>query len=223
MVLLFLCEMRSTYVLQAAQRTLRMAPPRKWKSFGMLVSLEMLADKIHNLSERTKHLRLWAQHWFRKLYDDEVGRPQFLFLAYCTALSSMDVDPDSPIPVDRDMVEEEGEEEEGEEEDCQFLLGCQILKLVAKSLFGPDKWRALGRELDILACRDLVGLPFSRFPGLVEEGCVVCSWKMINAGSSEGLARSNHWLSKLPADKTEHEAYHFYCLAKGLISKTFAR
>ncbi|KAK4161768.1 hypothetical protein QBC43DRAFT_357317 [Cladorrhinum sp. PSN259] len=86
-ILLFACEARNTYVLQAAERTL--APE---ETPNKLESLLVLAQYILKSPEQREHLRLWARHWLRKLYGDREGMGKIMpAVVFCTLLSSFDI------------------------------------------------------------------------------------------------------------------------------------
>ncbi len=90
-VLLFASEIRSTYVLQAADRTLQSIDEEMWGN-SIFESVGVLGRYILSLSRKRKHLRLWTRHWLRKLYGDTEGIFQLLpAVSFCTVLSSMDL------------------------------------------------------------------------------------------------------------------------------------
>ncbi len=106
-VLLFVSGTRSTFVLRAVRKAfLKLDSRLPWisplsisqvidaaESTPFISSLIDVAKYVHTLAEKRRHLRLWAQHWLRKLYSDSRTRPiQAVILA--TSLSAVNPTPD---------------------------------------------------------------------------------------------------------------------------------
>ncbi len=203
-VLLFMSEIRSTHVLQAAERTLKARDVRLGTD-SLINSMRVLARYVFGLSEKRKHLRLWAQHWLRKLYGSTQGIRRLLpVVVGCILLSSMDLGSPSLLsfeggpstgnkegavgevavdkterdgggnraenaPQENNLEKPSNEQGEGEgsgENDLAPLqLGSvhEVLRQVARDI-GPSDSESLHAELDLLVCKDLVGLFSPRPP-----------------------------------------------------------
>ncbi len=107
--LLFVCELRCTHFLRAAQRIIFEIHPEEVTACGkskLGICLGGLTDYVVTLSERRLQAQLWARNWLRRLYGDTASvRKAGPVIAFWTDLSSMGVGPDYPIAVDRDGVE----------------------------------------------------------------------------------------------------------------------
>ena len=92
-VFLFASEIRSTYVLEAAQRTLFELHGEEAIT-GLTDSLFLLGQYVYTLLEKKEHLRLWTRHWLRKLYGGSEEEPGLLGpIILSTLLTTMDCEP----------------------------------------------------------------------------------------------------------------------------------
>ncbi len=95
-VFLFASGICSTYVLEAAQRTLSELKVygKRALSTGLTDGLFLLGQYVYTLLEKREHLRLWTRHWLRKLYggskqDSGLLRP----IVFSTLLTTMNCEP----------------------------------------------------------------------------------------------------------------------------------
>ncbi len=174
---LFVCELRSTFVLQAATKIF-LNTSSSWTPGMTSMGMWYLVDYVVNLSEQKRILRLWARHWLRKLYGssdaggytDDIYPILFPVMIFCAFLASVGVGPDDPIEVGRDTTENGAKGNAANEDggsggneksgvDAEVDLLCTILPMATDYFEGFTKRRELLRELDFLSCKDLACFP----------------------------------------------------------------
>ena len=183
-VLLFASEVRTTYVLHAAQKVIyeiNLERRGEWVEF-LTDTIFIVIEYILKSSDQRNHLRLWTQHWLRKLYGSSNYLAEMKWvLIFLTLLFSMDLGPDPQLGCDvgenetgsvknNDPVEDDMEEDDVEEDDVEEDVHpplheiCHLLTSIAKL----DKRKSLDVELseklDILACNDFADMFYSPLP-----------------------------------------------------------
>ncbi|RYP69888.1 hypothetical protein DL771_005831 [Monosporascus sp. 5C6A] len=145
----------------------------------------ILLSYVLDSPDQRKHLRLWAQHWLRKLYGGEGFNEMFLpATAFFTLLFCMDLSPDLQFTatgdIGEDMTEGEVDDDLAEDSDVEddevdagkVATKPSLIKMINFFLprmaerFSPyriDK-QELQDKLDNLACKDLTNVFSSRSP-----------------------------------------------------------
>ena len=173
-VLLFASEIRSKYVLKAAQRTLHEIGLRNTGPEPLALAVVILERYVRGLGEKRKHLRLLTRHWIRKIYGnatESIGNlfaPIMLSILFSSIHLTLndgeggveDQVEDNEYAVKEDNSGQQQEPADGKDKMDVDPLGIELVRQVlitvaSKSCPGFDE-QGLQENLDFLACKDLI-------------------------------------------------------------------